>query len=413
MSEKQTSQVTRRTLLKTGTGGAIGGMLAPQSLASAAESGQSLPDVYAALGVKPIINAAGTITTLGGSIMAPEVVAAWTAASRQFVNLLELQDRIGQRVAKLLGVEAALVTTGAAGAIVVGTAAAVTYRDRSLIGRLPLPPEMGIEVIRQKTHRTCYDNQVKACGVKLIDVEARGDLKNAINKKTTMMMAYNLLEDDGQIKRAEWLAVARKHDIPTLLDAAADTPPVEALWKYNRMGFDMVAFSGGKAIRGPQDAGLLLGRRDLIEAGKRNTAPYCGNIGRGMKVSKEDMVAMWTAVERYVKLDREAERREWMRRIGVVDAALKEIPSVRTEQVVPPIANHVPHVLIHWDENQVKITHAQMKRKLAEGNPPIMTARVHGTGKGGFLISVFMLQPGDDRIVAKRVREILQQAVST
>jgi L-seryl-tRNA(Ser) seleniumtransferase len=413
MSEKQAGQVSRRTLLKTGTGGAIGGMLASPILASEAESDRSLPDVYKTLGVKPIINAAGTITTLGGSIMPPEVVAAWTAASRQFVNLLELQDRIGQRVAKLLGVEAALVTTGAAGAIAVGTAAAVTYRNRSLIGRLPLPPEMGIEVIRQKTHRECYDNQVKACGVKLVDVETRGDLESAINKKTAMMMAYNVLEDDGQIKQAEWLAVARKHDIPTLLDAAADTPPVEALWKYNRMGFDMVAFSGGKAIRGPQDAGLLLGRRDLIEAGKRNTAPYCGNIGRGMKVSKEDMVAMWAAIERYVNLDHEAERREWMQRIGVLDAALKGIPSVRTEQVVPPIANHVPHVLIHWDEKKVKITRAQMKQKLAEGNPPIMTARVHGTGEAGFLISVFMLQPGDDQIVAKRIHDILQQAVST
>lgn len=413
MSDKQTGQVSRRTLLKTGTGGAIGGMLASPILASEAESDRSLPDVYQALGVKPIINAAGTITTLGGSIMPPEVVVAWTAASRQFVDLLELQDRIGQRVAKLLGVEAALVTTGAAGAIAVGTAAAVTYRDHSLIGQLPLPPEMGIEVIRQKTHRECYDNQIKACGVKLVDVETRGDLQSAINKKTAMMMAYNVLEDDGQIKQAEWLAVARKHDIPTLLDAAADTPPVEALWKYNRMGFDMVAFSGGKAIRGPQDAGLLLGRRDLIEAGKRNTAPYCGNIGRGMKVSKEDMVAMWVAIERYVKLDHEAERREWIQRIGVIDTVLKGIPSVRTEQVVPPIANHVPHVLIHWDEKKVKITRAQMKRKLVEGNPPILTARVHGTGEAGFLISVFMLQPGEDQIVAKRIREILQQAVST
>ena len=413
MSDRQTGQLSRRTLLKTGTGGAIGGMLASPILASEAESDRSLPDVYQALGVKPIINAAGTITTLGGSIMPPEVVVAWTAASRQFVDLLELQDRIGQRVAKLLGVEAALVPTGAAGAIAVGTAAAVTYRDHSLIGQLPLPPEMGIEVIRQKTHRECYDNQIKACGVKLVDVETRGDLQSAINKKTAMMMAYNVLEDDGQIKQAEWLAVARKHDIPTLLDAAADTPPVEALWKYNRMGFDMVAFSGGKAIRGPQDAGLLLGRRDLIEAGKRNTAPYCGNIGRGMKVSKEDMVAMWAAIERYVNLDHEAERREWIQRIGVIDTVLKGIPSVRTEQVVPPIANHVPHVLIHWDEKKVKITRAQMKRKLVEGNPPILTARVHGTGEAGFLISVFMLQPDEDQIVAKRIREILQQAVST
>jgi len=342
--------------------------------------------------------------------MPPEVLAAWNAAAENFVNLLELQDRIGERIAKLLDVEAALVTTGAAGGIVVATAAAVTYRDRELIGRLPLPAEMGIEVIRQKSHHACYDHQVKACGVRLVDVETPEELQRAVNQRTVMMFSYNVHEGDSTIDRVRWLAVARKHGIPTLMDAAADTPPLDALWKYNKLGYDMVVFSGGKAIRGPQDTGLLLGRKDLIEAAKLNTAPRCGNIGRGMKVSKEDMVAMCAAIERFVTLDHEAEQREWLRRIEVIEKALTGLARVTTKRIVPPIANHVPHLLIFWDEDRVKISPAEMKKRLAAGDPSIATARVHGTGDEGFLISVFMLNPGEEKIVAERLRAILRQA---
>ncbi|MCH7725057.1 MAG: aminotransferase class V-fold PLP-dependent enzyme [Planctomycetes bacterium] len=358
--------VTRRTLLKASAGSALVAMLAKDS-SMAAGNDTEQPDVYKALGIRPIINAAGTITTLGGSLMPPEVVDAWTAAAHSFVNLLELQDRVGERIAKLLGVEAALVTTGAAGGILIGTAAAVTHRDHSLVGRLPLPPEKGLEVIRQKSHRECYDHQVTTCGVRLIDVETREDLQRAISKRTAMMFSYNVHEDESKIRQSEWVEVARRHKIPTLLDAAADAPPLDALWKYNKIGYDMVVFSGGKAIRGPQDAGLLLGRKDLIEAAKLNTAPRCGNIGRGLKVSKEDMVAMWAAVERFVRLDHEAEQREWDRRIATIETAVTQIPTVKTKRIVPPIANHVPHLLILWDEQRVKITPAQTKKQLADG----------------------------------------------
>ncbi len=366
-------------------------------------------DVYKSFGVRPIINAAGSITALGGSIMPPEVLAAWNAAAQNFVPLIELQDRVGERIAKLLGVEAALVTTGAAGGILVGTAAVLTYRDHSLVSRLPLSSEMGVEVIRQKSHRECYDNLVTACGVKLVDVESRDDLERAINPRTAMMYSYNVHEEAGHIKREEWVAVARKHGIPTLLDAAADVPPVDALWKYNRMGFDLVVFSGGKALRGPQSAGLLLGRKDLIDAAKLNTSPRCDNIGRGLKVSKEEMVAMCAAVERFLKLDHDAEWREWERRIAVIAEAIKGIPSVSTKTIIPPIANHVPHLLILWDEARLKITREQLKQRLADGDPPIVTARVHGTGDEGFLISVFMLQSGEEQVVAQRIRKLLAQ----
>ncbi len=401
--------LTRRTILKCSAGGALIPMLTRDAV-MAAETTSQLPDVYQAIGVRPIINAAGTITTLGGSLMPPEVIAAWTAAAGSFVNLLELQDRVGAKIAERLGVEAALVTTGAAGAILVGTAAAVTIRDRSLVSQLPLPPEMDLQVIRQASHRDCYDHQVKACGVRLVDVQTRSDLEREINPHTVMMFSYNFLEGEGHISQEEWIQVARQNRIPTLLDAAADTPPLEALWKYQRQGFDMVAFSGGKAMRGPQDAGLLLGRKDLIEAAKLNTAPRCGNIGRGMKVSKEDMVAMWAAVERFASLDHAAEQREWERRLATIETAVNSIPHVETKRIVPEIANHVPHLLILWDEDHLKMTPSELKTSLAEGDPSIATARVHGTGDAGFLISVLTLKPKEDVIVAARLRELFTRA---
>jgi L-seryl-tRNA(Ser) seleniumtransferase len=402
--------MNRRTLLATGTGTAVGGILGQAAIPPVVEGAEPMPDVYGLLGVQPIINAAGTITALGGSLMPSEVVAAWNAAAKHFVPLAQLQDRVGERIARLVGVEAALVTTGAAGAMQLATAAAVTWRDKSLIGKLPLPPAMGIEVIRQKAHRACYDNQVTACGVALVDVETLDELERAISPRTAMMLAYNIHEKSGRIGHGDWIAAARRHEVPTLLDAAADTPPRERLWEYNKMGFDLVAFSGGKALRGPQNAGLLLGRKDLIEAAKLNTSPHCGTIGRSLKVSKEEMVAMWAAVERFMRLDLDAEDREWRRRIETIVAAVRAIPTVATETIVPPIANCVPHLLLHWDETRLKLSPEQMKMKLAAGKPSIATARVHGTGETGFLISVFMLQPGEDETVAARVREILEEA---
>ena len=399
-------QLNRRDLLTSGTGGVVGGLLnAGQT--TAAEGTSVTRNVYQELGIRPIINAAGTITTLGGSLMPPEVTDAWAAASRGFVDLLELQDRVGERIAELLGVEAALVTTGAAGGIVLATAAALTVKDRSRVSQLPLASDKKIEVIRQTTHRECYDHQVTACGVQLVDVTSAEELEQAINDRTAMMFSYNVHEDVSSIAASDWIAIARKHGVPTLLDAAADTPPLEALWKYNHKGYDMVVFSGGKAMRGPQDAGLLLGRKDLIEAAKLNTSPNCGNIGRGMKVSKEDMVAMWAAIDRYFRLDHDAEIKEWERRISVIEDLVSSVPTVTTKRIVPPIANHVPHLLVFWDESVIPLTPGRLKQELRAGDPAIATARVHGTGEEGFLISVFMLQPGEEEVVGHRIRDTL------
>jgi L-seryl-tRNA(Ser) seleniumtransferase len=342
--------------------------------------------------------------------MPPEVVAAWVDASRHFVNLVDLQEKVGARIAQLVGVEAALVTTGAAGALLLGTAAAVTRGDRRLIPRLPDTAGMRNEVVLQKAHHSCYDNQLTDVGVRLIDVETADDVRRVVNDGTALMFFMNVAEAEGRIKRAEWVELARRHQVPTLLDAAADVPPVERLSEYNRMGFDLVAFSGGKALRGPNDTGLLLGRKDLIEAGRRNANPYCGTIGRMMKVSKEDMVALLAAVERYVRLDHRSEWREIERRLGVIEQALQDIPTLQCERVVPPIANHVPHLILTWDEKRVKLTREQLTKELADGDPPVLIGRVSGTGDKGVLISVFVLQEGEDRVVADRLHAILRKA---
>ena len=206
MKDKGSAKMTRRGMLKAGTGLALGGMLGPGESA-AAPSGK--PSVYEALGVKHVINATGTVTFLGGSLMPPEVVAAWVQASKHFVNLLELHDKVGERIAKLAGVEAALVTTGASGALLLGTAAAVTRGDRKLIRRLPDIKDARNEVLIQKTHHSCYDNQLTDVGVKLIDVETQADVRRAAGERTALMFFMNMAEADGRIGRAEWVELAQ------------------------------------------------------------------------------------------------------------------------------------------------------------------------------------------------------------
>ncbi|HEY7154156.1 MAG TPA: aminotransferase class V-fold PLP-dependent enzyme [Gemmataceae bacterium] len=402
--------MSRRRLLKAGAGLTLGGALAAGEEGASAAPSAVKPDVYEALGVKHVINATGTVTVLGGSLMPPEVVAAWISASRHFVNLIDLQNKVGERIAKLVGVEAALVTTGAAGALLLGTAAAVTRGDPKLVKRLPDTAGLKQEVILQKAHHSCYDNQLTDVGVKLIDVETPADVKRAVGPRTAMMFFMNVAEADGRIGRAEWVELARRHQVPTLLDAAADVPPVERLSEYNRIGFDLVVFSGGKALRGPNNTGLLLGRKDLVEAAKKNANPHCGTIGRMMKVSKEDMIALLAAVERYVHLDHQAEWREWERRIAVIEQTLRDIPTLLCERIVPPIANHVPHLILSWDEKRVKMTRQRLIRELAKGDPPVLIGRVSGTGDKGVLLSVFVLQEGEERVVADRLHVLLANA---
>ena len=240
-----------------------------------------------------------------------------------------MQNAAGKRIAALTQAEAAMVTSGAAGAITVGTAACVTGDNLDFIHRLPDTTGMKNEVIIQRSHRYGYDHAVRNCGVKLVEVETAADLETAVNPLTAMMLFYNNNDPIGKIHAAEFVQLGKKHGIPTFNDASADVPPVGNLTRYTRLGFDLVTFSGGKGLCGPQSAGVLTGRKDLIRAARMNTSPNSDSIGRGMKVNKEEMLGMMVALEGFVKRDHDAEWREWERRAGVIRDSVANLPCNR------------------------------------------------------------------------------------
>jgi L-seryl-tRNA(Ser) seleniumtransferase len=366
-------------------------------------------DFLKELGVRPIINGAGTYTMLTASLMLPEVVQAIDAMSRHFVRLDELHDAVGRRIAGLLGCEAALVTSGAFGGLTLGTAACITGADPELIRRLPDTAGMRNEVIVQKSHRFPYDRAVRNCGVRLIEIESAEDLERALSARTAMMLFLNKSEPEGQIKAAEFVRLGKMYEVPTFNDAAADVPPVENLFAYTLLGFDLVAFSGGKGIQGPQGAGLLLGRADLIHAARLHTAPHSDTIGRGLKVSKEEMVAMMVALELYLERDHLAEWREWERRVDVIRERLASVPGVTTERFIPQIANQVPHARIRWDQRIATVSPDEIVRQLREGDPSIEVVPVPNTA-GGLEVASWMLRPGEAETIGRRLGEIFDHA---
>jgi len=383
----------------------IGGMLASVTPAAAARAGGTGRDYFRELGVRPFINAAGTYTAMTASLMPREVMDAINYASKHYVMLDELHDRVGERIAALVRSEAAMVTAGAASALTLGTAAVLTGTDRQKIGELPnlAAGTMKRDVIIQKAHRFGYERAVRNCGVRLVEVETREDLERAVNDQTAMLLFYNNNNKEGQIHDEEFVQLGRKHSIPTLNDAAADVPPVENLWKYTAMGFDLVAFSGGKGIRGPQSAGLLLGSKALIAAARLNGSPNGNAIGRGMKVNKEEMVGMLAALEIFVRKDHAAEAREYERRAEEIRKAAASVAGVHAEIFVPEVANHVPHVRVSWDAASTGARAADVVRALQAGEPSIATRSEGET----LVVGVWMMQPGEEKIVARRLRQEL------
>jgi D-glucosaminate-6-phosphate ammonia-lyase len=390
---------TRRGFLaKTAAGAALSSAVG--SGATKSTAGKTA-DVYTRLGVRPLINGVGTVTVLGGSLMPPEVLQAMNEAAQHFVNIPELQKKAGARIAELIGVPAAMVTAGAASGITVGTAACVTLGDSQKIQRLPDTAGMKNEVIVQKSHHSGYEAQILVVGAKLVWVETREELDRAINERTAMLFFLNKYKSLGQINRDDWIRVGKARGVPTFNDAAADVPPALHLKKYVNEGFDLVTFSGGKGMQGPQAAGLLLGRKDLIEAGQQCISPN-GGVGRGMKVGKEEIAGMVAAVERYLKLDLDAEYKAIERRADEVIQALAGIRGIRATKNVPEIANHVPHVLVEWTAKDRKPSLDDVVRELREGEPPIAI----GALDGNLLLSVWMMRESEHRIVVKRLKEI-------
>jgi len=364
------------------------------------------PGIYTRLGVRPLINGVGVVTHLGGSLMPPEVVAAMEQAGKHFVPLTDLQKKVGARIAELLGAPAAMVTGGCASAITMGTVACVAMGDADKLRALPDTIGMKNEIVQQKTHRGGYEQQMRLVGTKTVWVETREELDRAINDRTAMMFFYNEMEPEGQIKRDEWIRVGKQRGVPTFNDAASDTPPPERLSQYIREGFDLVAFSGGKALRGPQCSGFLLGRKDLIEAALPGMSPYA-SIGRGMKVGKEEMVGLLAAIERYLKVDHDAEFKELDSRVQYMIETLSKISGLTADRYLPPIANHVPHLRLTWTEDAFKFQAGEVVRQLMQGDPSIAISR---RGKRLLHVSVWMMRPGEHQIVTKRLQEVFTGA---
>jgi L-seryl-tRNA(Ser) seleniumtransferase len=378
-------------------------LLMPASPAVARETTTGR-DVIQELGVRSFINAAGTYTALSGSLMKPEVMLAMQVAARKYVQLEDLHIAVGKRIAELLHCPAALVTAGCASALSLATAACVAGSDRGRIRRLPDTTGMKNEVLVQRSHRVGYDHAIRNAGVRMIEVQTRAELESAINGQTAMMFFLNSADRQGTIHHEEFVEIGKMRNVPTLIDAAADVPPVDNLWRFTRIGFDLVGFSGGKGIRGPQSAGLLLGREDLIAAARLNNSPNSDSLCRTNKVNKEEVVGMLVALELYLKQDHEAVWKEWEARCGRITEALRALSDVKTEVYVPQIANAVPHLRVTWDTGARRLTVPQMVEKLREGQPSIEV----GPGSRQQLhIGVWMMEPGDDAIVGERIRAIL------
>jgi uncharacterized pyridoxal phosphate-dependent enzyme len=366
-------------------------------------------DFFKELGIRVFINAAGTYTFMTASLMPPEVVEAIRVSAKQFAILDDVQDKVGEQIAKICKAEAAMVTAGCWSAIVLGMAGILTGTDDNKVPMLPFLGGSGMksEVILQKSHATGYHMALTNTGVKVITVETAEELRKAVNEKTACLWFLNREAPVGSIKHEEWLSLAKEFGIPTMIDIAADVPPVENLWRFNEMGFDLVCISGGKALQGPQSAGILMGKKNLIAAARLNAPPRSG-IARGHKVNKEEIIGMYAALDRYVKLDHAKEWKEWEQKIARIDTSVKKVKGVKTEMIVPPVANHTPSLKITWDPLLTKLTSEELGNRLRKASPSIEI--VSWEEKDSVKLTVFMLKAGEDEIVAQRLREELEKA---
>jgi uncharacterized pyridoxal phosphate-dependent enzyme len=384
-------------------------MFAAKATTKVSGFGQS-GNPYEELGVPTVINCQGTMTMLGGSIIRPELEAVMAQAGRHFVRIPDLEVAAGNRIAQMLKLPdgyTALVTAGAAAAIQSGLAGILTGDNEAFIKQIPDLTGMKSEVIIQKSHRNPFDHQLRTTGIKLVEIETVEEFRKAVNPRTAMMHFTNLFNSAGQIKIDEWVKLSKEYKIPCMNDAAADTPPVSHLWDYANMGFDLITFSGGKAMRGPQCAGLLIGRKELVANALLNNSPHEDTLGRSSKVGKEEIIGMVKALELYLAEDHDALAKEWQERLESISRQITRVPGVSTSYFVPEIANHVPHMQISWDEAKISLTPKQVSQLLKESKPSIIMAA--GEEKPGLSMNSFMLQAGEDKVVAEQLARILRE----
>jgi len=356
-------------------------------------------DYFEELGVPSFVNALAPYSSLGGNQMWPEVVDAMNYGMTHRARMKDLHDAVGRRLATLIGCESAMVTAGATSAITLGTAACVTGLDEDRIRRLPDVSGMKHEVIIQKGHHYSYNHAVRNCGVTLVEVETLADAERAISERTAMLYFVWIRRSFGQIDAETFADLGRRRGVPSFIDTATRVPPAANLNRLSNLGFDLNCFSGGKGLKGPYSAGLLLGRRELIAAARRNAPPHDDTIGRGMKVSKEELLGMMVAVEVTLAHDLEAEKREKSSWLDAFDEELRRVPGVSTERVL----DRLPAMLVRWD-SRVTLAPVEVQTRLRDGSPSIETRLVDGV----LMVNTWCLDADQVPVVRRRLGEVLR-----
>jgi L-seryl-tRNA(Ser) seleniumtransferase len=371
-------------------------------------------DIYDKLGIKKLINAEGTLTRMGGSVMDPAVMEEMIEASKYFVDLNELLKKAGDYVANLLGVEASYITSGAAAGLTLSTAACVTGTNPAKIRQLPAMQGLKNEVLIQKSHRNGYDHAVRQAGVTLVEFGLiketyPWELKAAVSDRTAAIVHFLEFENDRNLSLSEVIAIAKEMGVPLIVDAAAELPPVENLSRFFQMGADLTVFSGGKDIGGPQSSGLVVGRRDLIEACALNANPNY-SIGRAMKVGKEEIAGLIAALERYIRQDFAAEEKLWEDMVATIVSTLADIPGLDARRVAPAEPgvqpNWIPRVYLDWEKETIPLSSSEVKSLLRQGEPGIAV----GSTSTGLFVNPHTLKPGQEKITAKTLRKVFLSA---
>ncbi len=401
---------SRRELFTRGTWLSLTGFLGP------ADGLRAGPDIYKSIGVRPVINCRGTFTVIGGSLELPEVRAAKEAAALQYVQLDELMEAVGKRLAQLTGAEWGIVTSGCAAALAHATAACVAGGNPDLHVRIPnLSGFQKDEVIFPRHSRNVYDSAVRSVGVRVIEVETREELSAAIGPRTAMIYVLaGPRAETGPLAFEAITELAGRQNVPVLVDAAAEVLTIPNV--HLKRGATLVGYSGGKCIRGPQCAGILLGRKDLVKAAWIHSAPHHG-YGRSMKVGKEEVMGMLMAVEMWVKRDHKAEWNVWLSWLDHISRRVTQIPGVTTSvREAQGLSNRSPGLAIRWDGAQLGITGQEVARVLFTTEPRIALAGGGRSGQGetgtetGISITAYMMSPGDEKIVADRIHQVLSSA---
>lgn len=366
-------------------------------------------DVYGELGVKKLINAWGPMTIIGGSRMRREVMAAMAQAGESFVELPELHRRAGQRIAEMIGVDGCYVAGGCAAGLAIATAAIVAGTDPAKVFQLPDTTGMKDEVVMQRAHRNTYDHAFRQVGVKIVEIglarrTLAWELESAIGPNTAAVVHVyaRWTFDQGLLQLPEVVRIAHARDVPVIVDAAAEVPPLKNLRALKETGADVVVFSGGKGIMGPQNTGLVLARPEIVEACAANASPN-HSLGRSMKVGKEEIVGIVKALELYLTQDHDAVYRRWEEQVGHVARALADVRGVKVERAEAGYSEGIPVARVTIDERALGRTAAQVAEALATGDPGVRV----GVGKDHVVVNPHFLEAGEEKLVAERLRVAL------